>query len=138
MWFMKEMVNHFPKYFYMNRKGFAESYFMIILLYLAALSAVIMGNDQKKVKTWMNIRKANEYLIVENKVIQDYRCRLVQGDCSEGSFSAGDIHYEASMNGNRIYLSVKGSYEEELILYFDEESGFIMDYDASRHVKAEE
>ncbi|MBR4163392.1 MAG: hypothetical protein IKR11_07720 [Solobacterium sp.] len=111
---------------------------MIILLYLAALSAIIMGNDQKKVKTWMNIRKANEYLIVENRVIQDYRCRLAQGDCSEGVFSTGDIHYEASMNGNRIYLSVKGSYEEELILYYDEESGFIMDYDASRNVKAEE
>lgn len=135
---MKEMVNHFPKYLCMNRKGFVESYFMIILLYLAALSAVIMGNDQKKVKTWMNIRKANEYLVVENKVIQDYRCHLVQDDFPEGSFSTGDINYEASMNGNRIYLSVKGAYEEELILYFDEESGFIMDYDASRNVKAEE
>jgi len=138
LWFMKEMVNHFPKYFYMNRKGFAESYFMIILLYLAALSAVIMGNDQKKVKTWMNIRKANEYLIVESRVIQDYRCRLLKREFTEGSFSTGDINYEATMNGNRIYLSVKGTYEEELILYFDEDSGFIMDYDASRQVKAEE
>lgn len=135
---MKEMVKHLQKYFCMNRKGFVESYFMIILLYLAALSAVIMANDQKKVKTWMNIRKANEYLVVENRVIQDYRCRLAQGDFTEGPFSTGDINYEASMNGNRIYLLVKGVYEEELILYFDEDSGFIMDYDASRNVKAEE
>ncbi len=111
---------------------------MIILLYMAAVSAVIMCNDQKRVKTWLNIKKANEYLIMENMVIQDYRCHLAQGDSTEGSFSTGGISYEASKNGNRIYLLVKGSYEEELILYYDEETGYIMDYDVSRHIEAEE
>lgn len=117
-----------------SEKGFASTYFLIILLYVSAFTASLMITDRRYAGTMMNLETVNRYLVMENKVIQDIRCHAGE-EYIPGEYETDGISYTLDVSGDLLLVSVGGTYPEELVIVFDPETGRLTDYEAVRSVE---
>lgn len=113
-----------------SHKGFVSLYFLGILLYLSALSAVIVENDISRMQTMENMLEDAECFDQERKTIQKFKCLLQQSSLEDRE---QDQQSEFEIDGSTAYIDIGGNYPELLTIYFDAETKHIIDYESIRY-----
>ena len=120
-------MNMFLPYF---RRGFISSWFLMIFLLVITICSNAMVNDQNRLKTLINHRKSQEYLLAESAVVNDILCRNTDG-ISEGTYSTETVSYELSEKENHLFAAILYPVQETMIIEVDED-GYIVDYEVLR------
>lgn len=115
-----------------DSRGIVSAYFLAILLYIASFVTVLVITDQNRLKTMMNMKEANKYLLCEMDVIQDLKCRLENNDLEETEIVLETCTYTFEVYDTLCYVYLDGEVNEQLILTLDPESRRILKYEAIR------
>ena len=99
----------------------------LIVITICSNSAI---NDQNRLKTMINHKKTQEYLLAESAVINEIRCMGRQG-ISEGSFSVQAVRFELYEKDGQLYATVLSPVQETMIIELDED-GLVSDYESIR------
>lgn len=114
------------------RKGFVSTYFLSVLLYFTTLLSILTVNDQRRLKTVMNMKENDAYFIQEAAVVADIRCRLLNERLTEGAFSANGYAYDLDLQENRIYAEIHSDHPETLDIVCDLKEKELLDLNCVR------
>lgn len=129
---MKDMTNSMNRQSQTCSRGIVSTYFLAILLYITSFVSVLVLTDQNRLKTVMNMKEANQYLLCEIEVIEDLKCRLENQDLEDNTIVLETCTYTFEVFETQCYVSLYGEVEEEMILTIDPETHRILKYEAIR------
>ena len=119
------------KYSVRHNKGCVSLYFLGILLYICAISTVVVENDCHRMKTLMNLKEDAQCFAQEREVILRMKCVLSQKkeDIPLDAMSP----YRMEVDQDRVYVDVDGDYPEMITIIFDTDTKKIIDYESIRY-----
>lgn len=117
----------------LNDRGIVSMYFLAMFLYVTSVVSVLMMCDMDRMKTLINMRKANIYLNTEAEVIEDFKCRLLNQDIEETIIDLDTCTYMFEMYDTQCYISIYGEMEEDLLITFDPSTNEILKYESIRN-----
>lgn len=132
MRYIRGITQHLKKSSAFCHKGFVSTYFLSILLYCSALLTVLTVNDQRRLKTVMNMQDNDAYFLQEAVIVSDIRCRLVNDRLSEGSYTAGGYAYDLDIQKDRIYAEIHSVRPETLNIFYDSREKVLLDLSCTR------
>ena len=126
---MKNMKYHLP-----NKKGFISNYYLFIFLLLITLITCFLTNYVVQLKTIHNLEISNAYFMDEYIVIDDIKTRLLDEELENDTYVIQDISYAVEVDESIIYVDIYGKYNESLVIYYDNLTNKLLDYDSMRQI----
>ena len=97
-------------------KGFMSTYFLVLWIMIMTMMVILLDNAMNQSKTLENLEEANQYFMQEYAVIEEIKNMNVE------EIEEAEIH-----------CIIEGEYPEEIIVYFDLETGKCIDYVSYRY-----
>ena len=112
-------------------KGFVCLYFLVLFLLCTAVITVLMNSLQDRLRTAMNIRKADELLAQEAAVLSFVKCELRNERLADGTYQESGVRFSITMHDGRIDAVIRFPRPEILQITLEDDTR-VYDYDVIR------
>ena len=117
---------------YIKNKGFISGYFLYIFMIIISLSFSVLFNQINALYTVENLDIYQNYFNQEYIVIHDLKMKIMESDTIDISSQKNGISYHAYCQDDVIYVEIDSEYSESLVVYYDNETMEIIDFESYR------
>lgn len=128
---MKEIIKNM-RLVYIKNKGFISGYFLYIFMIIISLSFSVLFNQINALYTVENLDIYQNYFNQEYIVIHDLKTKIMESDTIDISSQINGISYHAYCQDDVIYVDIESEYNESLVVYYDNETMEIIDFESYR------
>ncbi len=128
---MKEIIKNM-RLAYIKNKGFISGYFLYIFMIIISLSFSVLFNQINALYTVENLDIYQNYFNQEYIVIHDLKMKIMESDTIDISSQINGISYHAYCQDDVIYVDIDSEYSESLVVYYDNETMEIIDFESYR------
>lgn len=128
---MKEIIKNM-RLAYIKNKGFISGYFLYIFMIIISLSFSVLFNQINALYTVENLDIYQNYFNQEYIVIHDLKTKIMESDTIDISSQINGISYHAYCQDDVIYVEIDSEYSESLVVYYDNETMEIIDFESYR------
>lgn len=112
----------------MYKKGFVSSLFLFYFMLITIVLAVIEHQIQTQLRVFINMKAANQNLIVEMKVIDQIECNLKNNLLDDGEYEVDSIVYNVSVANDKIWVIIYNDIVIYLELDYNQNDKNILNY----------
>lgn len=112
--------------------GFACLYFLMIFLLCTAVITTAMTIQENRLKTEINVQKADQLAMEEAAVLSYIKCALQNDHLEEGSFEENGVSFSIRQTAHGATVSIGSPYAEILDITFSSDNQHVYDYDVIR------
>ena len=112
--------------------GFVCLYFLMIFLLCITIITTAMTIQENRLKTEINVRKADQLAMEEAAVLSYIKCALINEHLEDGSQEENGVCFSICRTAHGANVSISSPYPEVLDITFSSDEKHIYDYDVIR------
>lgn len=112
----------------MCKKGFVSSFFLFYFMVVSCILVVVVYQIETQIKVILNIKKANEFLIVEMIVLDQIECDLKNDMLISGEYEIESTIYNVTLSDSVISVTIYSDSIIYLEIEYNNEDKILLNY----------